>query len=233
MPASAKLQPLPAIMKKYYLIIIILLSHFLCAAQLDSIKANEETKEIMILARKNADKYLTSFFGDSIFNTNLKWDIYFSRVDAKYNYTYTNYLDSISFVPQEYNLNYNIYVDSFYVDYFYINADSLGSVKELPTNHYLFDDLIGYKLLLNKTFLISKLKAIEIGEKYGIEGDSVYAKLTNNRNEVLRTDYKGEKIISYYWVVSVKDCKKCDLIHIDPITGKLITKMKVIETKKY
>jgi hypothetical protein len=220
-------------MKKYYLIIIILFSHFLCAAQLDSIKANEETKEIMILAIKNADKYLNKFFGDSIFNTSLKWNIYSSRVDAKYNYTYTNYLDSIFFVPQEYNLNYKIYDDNIYVDYLYINADSLGFVKELPTNHNLFDDLVGYKLLLNKTFLISKLKAIEIGEKHGIKGDSVYAKLENNRNEVLRIDYKGEKIISYYWLVSVKDCKKCDLIHIDPLTGKLITKLKVIETKTY
>ena len=221
---------LPAIMKEVRLFIILCLLSFTSYAQLDSIKAVKETKETMVFAKQNADNYLISFFGDKIFRSNLKWDMFHSQIKSEHNYTYTNYTDSISFVPQRYNLNYKVYDGNSYVDYFYLEADSLGFVKELPTNHYLYDVLIGYKLLLNKTFLISKLKAIDIGKNYGIEGNSLYAKLINNRNEVLSADYEGEKVISYYWEVSVKDCEKCDVIHIDPITGKIIAKMTKINT---
>jgi hypothetical protein len=132
-------------MKKVKLFIVLSQLSFHFFSQMDSLKAIEETKRKMVLAKENADNYLIRFFGEQIFNTNIKWDIYHSRVSARYNHVLTNYLDTVSFIPQEYKLNYKIYDDRTLVDYFYLEADSLGFVEKLPTNHYLYDDLIGYK----------------------------------------------------------------------------------------
>ena len=86
--------------------------------------------------------------------------------------------------------------------------------------------------MLNKTFIISKKKAIKIGDKYGIKDDDMYATLKNNRMEVLDKNYKGEKVISYYWEVSIRNCEKCEMIHIDPKTGEIISELLIQSIKR-
>ncbi len=216
---------------KSVLLILLYFCSIDCNAQLDNIKANEQIKQRMIFAKQNTDAYLIDFFGEHIFNMNLKWNISNSHVHAKYNYTGTSYLDSVTFIPQLYILNYKVYDDSTFISHFSIEADSLGFVTELPTNHFQYDDLIGLKKLLNNTF-ISKQKAIEIGENYGIISDSIYAELINNRNEVLDNKFNGEKVISYFWEVSITMCKECKAIYIDPITGKIVKELSVFREKE-
>jgi hypothetical protein len=216
--------------------IIISISAFLisiqCFSQIDSIKADVETKRKMIIAHQNADYYLKSFFGDSIFINNIEWDMFHSSVDAKNNFTYTNYFDTFSFIPQVYKLMYKIYQKGIFFDYFRLEADSLCKIN-ITTKHFLYDDLIGYKKLINGNFKITQEKAIEIGEKYGIYGEGVYAKLINNGDKIKSSDYIGEQIVSYFWEVSIEDCEKCMKIHIDTNSGKIVSEWVVNKVHQF
>lgn len=208
---------------KVGIFIILYLISSCCFAQFERIKASEDTKQKMVLAKHNVDQYLINFFGEQVFKNNLQWDMFYSHVAAKYNHSYTNYLDLVSFIPQEYHLHYKVYDDSTFIDYFSIVTDSLGFVQETSLRNLVYHDyLIGYRYLLNKTFKISKLKALEIGEQYGIVGEGVYAKLINNKSDICCVGYAEGENVSFYWEVSIEDCINCKMIHICPITGRII-----------
>jgi len=220
-------------MKKVIILILLLLGVYTSFVQhadasdkdsltdlLSRINAEPETKRRMILAHENADRFLRNFFGDSIFETNIKWDLQYSSVDVKHNYTLTDYLDTIDFLPDAYHMNYKIYQQGIYVDFFYLQADSL-CVVDVPPTHFEFDELMGYKKLLNGSFKVTYAEALRIGKKHRIDGDNAYAKLGNNRDEIYDSAYKGQKVVSYFWEVSIQYCDHCRLIHIDPYTGKI------------
>ena len=220
-------------MKNSILFIILTAISLNCYSQMENLKASGVTKEIMTLAKQNADLCLIHFYGEELFNSSLKWDLNSSIANAKSNYRGFNFTDSITFIPLQYVLSYKVYDEDTYVDQIFIQADSLGFVSDLKKSDYIYDKLFGLKLVLNKTFTVSANDAIVIAFHHGLRGENIYAKLINTKNEVSAERYTSEKIVSYFWEVSLTDCCRCALLHIDPLSGEIVAEMiRVVRTSQ-
>lgn len=200
-------------MKKTFFTFLLITCSIFLVGQNNAIK-NSKLK----LAKKKSDTLIASIVGQKVFSENIKWDSNNSFVTC---YTKTKkdtflFSEKFRFKPNYYSIAYHIVKDTDTLYSFNMVSDSSIYFTFNDKNN-LFHKLKGNTMLIENKFTITKQEAIEIGNKIGVGEGEVGAIITSDVENLF-----PHKSSFYFWEVTIDKCYGCKLIHIDPMSGKIL-----------
>jgi hypothetical protein len=201
-------------MNQFVFLLFFILYSFLVA------KAQNTGKECLEIAKSKADKSIIDLLGLELFQKNVKWNIKGSYVNCTTESGIKLFMfsDDFNYIPRIYRLDYYIVQNDDTLLQFDMQSDSIINF-DLKTDSYWYYTLIAYKKMLSGEFKISKAKALLIGDRNNVSGPHIKAQL--QYDSINTYNYSESK---FFWKVEPPNCKKCTVLHVNPVTGAILGK---------
>jgi hypothetical protein len=169
-------------------------------------------------ALAKSDSIVKSIVGQSVFDKYVKSYKHLGFVNCKNSNDVLmfNYDDNFDCKPHIFTSWYYLIENSDTLLNFTLEANTDFNFENSHNDYYL-KRLLGYAKVLNGQFSISHSKAKQIAIKNGLNKKDLSVNMDYDDNAAYRHG-------SNFWVAKCQIAKRCTILHIDPVDGKVLYK---------